>query len=295
MKKPKILAVDDKPANLLALEAVLERDFELLRAGSGPEAIALAEAHADIDVILMDVEMPAMDGYETARRIKRIATCAEIPVVFITAVYKENDYVKRGYEVGGLDYFTKPFDPDLLRMKMAVYASFRQKAAVLEERARQLRETEELMRVGRKLSAVLESLPMGVLISDVQGRICQANDEIARICESSERGWSDTYGAVLGWWDSSGQMIKDSGGPLSRALERRESTRNQPMRIRCVDGSVKPVLASASPLLGLAGEVVGAVVLIQDVTERERIAGEMEERVARLISLGVELEQSVAR
>ena len=165
MKKPPVLAVDDTPGNLIALEAVLDRDFEVVPASSGAQALEILRKRPDIVVILMDVQMPIMDGYECAERIKQLPGCDDIPIVFITAVYREDPYVKRGYAVGGIDYFTKPFDPDLLRLKMGIYSSFRQKAAVLRERELRMVETEELLKAGRKLSAVLESLPVGILIA----------------------------------------------------------------------------------------------------------------------------------
>jgi PAS domain S-box-containing protein len=291
-RKPTILAVDDTPANLVALEAVLDRDFELLFARSGQEALTLLEQGAGPDVILMDLQMPIMDGFEAATRIKKLPSCEEIPIVFITAVYNEDPYVKRGYAVGGIDYFTKPFDPDLLRLKMGVYASFRQRAAILRERERQIKETEELLQAGRKLSALLESLPVGVLISDIDGRICQSNEELSRIFKSDELIKNDAYGEMLGWWDSSGQLLKDHGGPLALALHGR-TCRNELLQIRCVDGSTKSILASASPLLGLDGKVVGAVAVIQDVSESKEIEAELEKRITRLVSLGVELQQSL--
>jgi response regulator RpfG family c-di-GMP phosphodiesterase len=197
MKKPSILAVDDTPANLIALESVLDRDFELVTASSGSKALEILEQRSDIVVVLMDVQMPIMDGYETATRIKKIPACQDIPIVFITAVYHEDPHVKRGYEVGGVDYFSKPFDPELLRLKMGIYSSFRQKAAVLREREQHIRETEELLAAGRKLSALLESLPVGVLIADVDGRICQTNDEVSRICKATETINHDDYGELI--------------------------------------------------------------------------------------------------
>src|SRR5688572_4973724 len=111
MRKATVLAVDDTPANLVALEAVLQRDFQLLIAQSGPEALALLEKQQDVDVILMDLQMPAMDGFETAQRIKAMRGCEDIPIVFITAYFSEEPFVKRGYAVGGVDYFSKPYDP----------------------------------------------------------------------------------------------------------------------------------------------------------------------------------------
>lgn len=291
-RKATILAVDDTPANLIAVEAVLERDFDLRFARSGTEAITMLEQRPDVDVILMDLQMPGMDGFEAAAQIKKLPGCEEIPIVFITAVYREEPHVKRGYAAGGVDYFSKPFDPDLLRLKMGIYASFRQKAAVLKERERQLKETEELLQAGRKLSALLEKLPVGVLIADGEGRIFQSNEAISRICKSEELLRNEQYGQMLGWWDASGHDIKAADGPLAGAL-RGKACHNERREIHCVDGSAKPVLMSASPLMGIDGQVVGAVIVIQDVSEPTRIEAELEDRITRLVSLGVELEQSI--
>src|SRR5262245_13327315 len=236
MKKPSVLAVDDTLGNLVALEAVLERDFEVIRAGSGVRAIEILQKRHDVVVILMDIQMPVMDGYETATRIKMIPGCQDIPIVFITAVYHEDPYVKRGYEVGGVDYFTKPFDPELLRLKIGIYSSFRQKAAVLREREQHILETEELLKAGRKLSAVLESLPVGILSADIDGRICQTNDEVSRICKATDAIKHDDYGEMIRWWTSGGDRLKGSDGPLSLALRSGQSAHNEQVDIRCFDG-----------------------------------------------------------
>jgi len=293
LRKANILAVDDIPANLVALDAVLAKDYNLIPVNSGKEAISLLEKRQDIDIILMDLQMPGMDGFEAAARIKQIHDCHDIPIIFITAIYKEEPFVKKGYEVGGVDYFTKPFDPDILRMKVAIYASFRQKAAVLKERERQIRESEEVLKAGRKLSSVLESLPVGVLIADMDGRICQTNEEVFRIYKSTTPMERDSYGEILGWWDSSGNTIKYADGPLARALRQGKASHSETLQIQCFDGTSKMILTSASPLLGIDGRIVGAVVVIQDVTESKKIEGELEHRITRLVSLGVELEQSV--
>ena len=92
----------------------------------GAGAIKLLETERLVDVVLMDVHMPEMDGFETAKRIKKMTRSRDIPIIFVTAVYQDDPFVKRGYEVGGIDYFSKPFDPEILRMKIAAYAAFRQ-------------------------------------------------------------------------------------------------------------------------------------------------------------------------
>jgi PAS domain S-box-containing protein len=293
-RKPRVLVVDDKRANHLAIAAVLEDECDMLFASSGAEALELLQGPASVDVVLMDVHMPEMDGFETVKRIKAIDALREIPVVFVTAVYQDDPFVKRGYEVGGIDYFSKPFDPEILRVKVAAYASLRLKADLLRQRELHIRESEEVLRVGRKLSTVLETLPVGILIADVDGRICQATETVASILNYQDELRVDLYGELLGWWESTGQAIKDRNGPLARALEG-DSSHGKPMLVQCFDGNVKTVLVSASPLRGLEGKMVGAVVLICDLTEAKLMEASLAQRVATLINLGVEIEESVAR
>jgi CheY-like chemotaxis protein len=107
-RRANVLIVDDRPSNQLAVAAVLEADHDVVLAGSGEDAIRRLKAQDDIDVILMDVQMPGMDGFEAAAEIKKIPSCRDIPIIFVTAVYKEDAHVKRGYEAGGIDYFGKP-------------------------------------------------------------------------------------------------------------------------------------------------------------------------------------------
>lgn len=296
-RKPNVLAVDDKRANLLALEATLSSECNLLVAYSGSEAIALVgQRPGSIDLILMDVQMPDMDGFETAKRIKRLPGGEDLPIIFITAVFREDPFIKQGYEAGGIDYFTKPFDPDILKLKIAVYASYKLHDELLQQRERSVKESEELLRVGRKLSLVLEALPIGVLIADVEGRICQSTEQVARILGSTIPALTDSYGEILGWWDATGRMIKDGTGPLARAIRDGETSRSEAIAIRCVDGTSKSILISASPLRGLDGKIVGAVVLLQDLTESKKIIEEeLQQRVAKLISLGVQLEEVAPR
>ena len=291
LRRINVLAVDDQPANLLALDAVLSEEDNVIPARSGPEAIEILRRRTDIDVILMDLQMPVMDGFEAAAKIKKLPGYEDVPIIFITAVYREEPFITRGYEVGAVDYFSKPFDPAMLRRKVAIYGSFRQKADVLRARELQIRETEDLLRAGRKLSGILEDVPVGVLVADVEGEICQSNEVASRICKVDAAIRRNAYGEVLGWWDANGRLIRDELSPVVRALRSGEVSHNELIDIRCLDGTEKGILVSASPLLGLDGEIVGAVVVIQDVTESKKITKDIERRLASLLSLGVELEQ----
>ncbi len=130
MKPPrsKILIVDDRVENLVALEAVLGApDYELIRARSGLDAVRCVDAHDDLAVIVMDLQMPGMDGFEAARKIKCMPHGRSVPIIFVTAVYNEDEDVRRGYACGALDFFPKPLEANLLRTKVRLYSDLRQK------------------------------------------------------------------------------------------------------------------------------------------------------------------------
>ena len=114
----KILLVDDQPANLVSLEAILEDvDRELIKAGSGPEGLK-ALLKEDISLVLLDVQMPGMDGFEMAELMRARKDTASIPIIFVTAISKEKQYVFKGYQVGAVDYLFKPLDPVILQSKV---------------------------------------------------------------------------------------------------------------------------------------------------------------------------------
>lgn len=120
--RPKVLLVDDQQPNLLALQAVLNtHDHEVVSAASGEEALRALLESDDFAVIILDVQMPGMDGYETAAHIKRRARTRDIPIIFLTAIGNDPDHSMRGYAAGGVDFIVKPFDPWALRAKVSVF------------------------------------------------------------------------------------------------------------------------------------------------------------------------------
>ena len=134
----RVLIVDDRPDSLLALEATLEPlDVDVTQASSGPDALRQVLID-DFAVILLDVQMPGMDGYETARLIKTRARSADVPIIFLTAISRETEHQLRGYEAGAVDYLAKPFDPEVLRSKVAVFMALHQQARTIEEQNRLL-------------------------------------------------------------------------------------------------------------------------------------------------------------
>ncbi|MFC5825542.1 response regulator [Nonomuraea insulae] len=166
-----ILLVDDNQESLIALEAVLRPlQQPLFKARSGPEAMKLMLRH-DFAVVLLDVLMPGMDGFETAAHIKRLDQTRDVPIIFLTGTEPGAGAAFRGYAVGAVDYLTKPFDPWVLRSKVAVFLELFRKSAVLMEQAAMLtqlvRDNEALGDFARRLGAV-ESRLEGLSESDAE-------------------------------------------------------------------------------------------------------------------------------
>jgi CheY-like chemotaxis protein len=163
-ERAKILLVDDRPENLLALEAILgSLDQDLVRAGSGEEALR-ALLKDEFALILLDAQMPGMDGFETAARIKRRTRTKDIPIIFLTAVEKDQQSSYRGYAAGGADYISKPFDPWILRAKVQVFVdlwaagrSLAAQAALLRGKVDDVGGSDVLTRLKERLVGVEEA------------------------------------------------------------------------------------------------------------------------------------------
>ncbi len=133
-----VLLVDDKPENLFALERILEDlDCRLFKATSGQEALRLVKDY-DFALVLLDVQMPDMDGFETAVLMRGTSRARHIPIIFVTAINCEQQYVFQGYETGAVDYLFKPIEPGILRSKAKVFIELCQKNALLKQRAKDL-------------------------------------------------------------------------------------------------------------------------------------------------------------
>jgi CheY-like chemotaxis protein len=138
-EKARILLVDDRAENITALEAILgSLNQQLVSARSGEEALK-ALLSDEFAVILLDVLMPGMDGFETAAHIKRRPKTQDVPIIFLTAMNSEADFAFRGYSAGAVDYIAKPFDPWVLRAKVSVFVELHLKNQQLKNQAVLLR------------------------------------------------------------------------------------------------------------------------------------------------------------
>src|ERR1051325_1960401 len=135
-ERPRVLLVDDDERNLLAVQSILDDLGEVVAARSGEEALRHL-LKGEFAVILLDVYMPGMDGYETAQIIRSREQTSRIPIVFLSAVNKEMEHLMRGYSMGAVDYVFKPVEPVVLRSKVAVFVDLYLMTREIQRKARQ--------------------------------------------------------------------------------------------------------------------------------------------------------------
>ncbi|MGK0290878.1 MAG: PAS domain S-box-containing protein, partial [bacterium] len=144
-----ILIVDDKQANIYSLETLLEsKGYDVISCLNGKEALKLLFIHAaKIDLILLDVQMPEMEGFQTAEMIKARPKTSDIPILFLTAYEKEKAHQLKGFHVGAVDYLTKPLDNDVLLSRIAVFIQLKKTQDQLKEKETILQEVNSLLQV----------------------------------------------------------------------------------------------------------------------------------------------------
>jgi PAS domain S-box-containing protein len=140
--KVNLLLVDDQPSGMLALEVVLRSpQYNLVKAASGREALKCLQEN-DFALILLDVQMPGLDGFETAERIKANESTRDIPIIFITGVSEDNLYIQKGYRTGAVDYICKPYDADILRSKVTVFIELFKKNQTIKRQSELIHQNE---------------------------------------------------------------------------------------------------------------------------------------------------------
>ncbi|MEV4003399.1 response regulator [Actinomadura sp. NPDC049753] len=171
----RILAVDDREENLTALAAVLDAlPVEVVSVTSGQAALKEL-LNDDFALILLDVVMPEMDGFETAEHIKARPRTRDVPIIFLTAGGGAGEQAFRGYAAGAVDYLTKPFDPWLLRAKVSVFVELHRRNQQLQQQARLLRQTLEEGEGG--------AAPAGCdrLLAALDQRVARIEADVARL------------------------------------------------------------------------------------------------------------------
>ena len=264
---PSILLVDDRLSNLLALEAILEPlAVHLVRANGAEEALSAVEKE-EFAVILLDVQMPGMDGYEVARRIKALEAPRLTPVIFLTALDEDRRHVNEGYESGAVDYLFKPLDPDVLRAKVRAFASMYVERDAAERRARRryadLAQLEAARASERRAAAILESITDAFYALDGDFRFTYVN-------RRAEELWGRTRDQLIGrnYVEEFPQVV----GSESFEMHQLVMTRRQPVRFE----TVSPVLQRWISINVYPEASGGISCYFQDISERKEAEAERE-------------------
>jgi PAS domain S-box-containing protein len=267
--RAKVLLVDDQVENLVALEAVLEPLGQtLVRASSGHEALGHL-LRDEFALILMDVQMPDLDGFETAAYIKRREKTRHIPIIFLTAISKELHHVFRGYSAGAVDYVLKPFDPLVLRSKVAVFID-------LYEKERALRESE------RRFRTAFEHAPIGIALMTLDGRLVDANRALLALLGRSHPDALTQHTPTLVHPDDRAVLSDNIGRVDAGEL----SAFSSELRFVRPTGEPVPTLVSASVVPDEDGKPLHVIAQVIDLTERRAAERERDRR---------QLEQSARR
>ena len=283
-----ILLVDDRPENLLALEAILEPlEQKLIYAHSGEETLRQLLRH-DVAVILLDVQMPLLDGFETAELIKQRERTRHIPIIFVTAISKEEEHVFRGYSAGAVDYVFKPFNPDVLRSKVGVFIELYAKTEQLREQAELLKEQElaDLRRESEERYRFLaEAQPDQIWTAMPNGELDYVNQ---RVLDYFDTSFSELVAA--GWLD----VIHPDDLPHTlkawqQALETGASYENELRLRRAADDSYRWHLTRAIAMRGRDGEIVKWFGSNTDIDDRKSA----EEAQTFLVEAGATLGSSL--
>ncbi|MES9972129.1 MAG: response regulator, partial [Candidatus Thiodiazotropha sp.] len=186
----KLLIVDDHAHNLFTLRALVERymDVEILEATSGQQALDTAVKEPGIDLIILDVQMPEMDGFQTASMLKIRKKTKDIPIIFLTAAFKTEEFQLKGYEVGGVDYLLKPIDDNQLLNKISTYFRLIEKERelnkILEQKVAE--RTAELAAAHQHLENIITYMGEALLVLNPEGEIESVNPAACKMLDYSE-------------------------------------------------------------------------------------------------------------
>ncbi|EGB14062.1 response regulator receiver modulated diguanylate cyclase with PAS/PAC sensor [Pseudodesulfovibrio mercurii] len=276
----KILIVDDSRTNLALLNHMLrDVECEVVQADGGLEAVELARGD-DFALILMDIQMPGMNGYEAAARIKEHERSRHVPIIFITAIFQDEENVRQGYETGAVDYLFRPVDVDVLISKVKAFLEMHRQKVLLEREVEQRRRTEAALSVAEeKYRSIFERAIEGIFQCTPEGAFLEANPAMLRILgyERVEEvvgrsGFRDRF------------MVEENDRRHYRErMERDGAVTGFEFRLQRRDGKV--VWCSESSRM-IRSETGGAFIegVLEDITERKNVELELK-RLATLDSL----------
>ncbi len=265
----KLLIVDDNANNLFSLRSLIEThmDVEVLEAGSGQQALDIALASPDIDLIILDIQMPEMDGFQTASMLKIRKKTQDIPIIFLTAAFKADEFLQKGYELGAADYLLKPIDDNLLLNKISTYFRLIEKERDLNRKLEELvaERTRELRQTNRYLQGIIENMGEALLVLSPDGIIKSANPAACRMLEYSE---ADLRGMNIGdvFEESEQEQAAAFMGTWLEALIRTGSLNSIEARFIARDQTRVPILFSRTAMSDEQGTITDILCIAKDMT-----------------------------
>jgi PAS domain S-box-containing protein len=281
MNKPyegfKLLAVDDNPDNLFTLRTLLAQHMgvEILEARSGTEALETAQAHPDIDLIILDVQMPEVDGFETAQLLKARKKTRDIPIIFLTAAFKSEEFQQRGYEIGAVDYLLKPIDDNQLINKVSTYFRLiekeRQLNQILEQKVAE--RTAELQKANQHLRKIVENMGEALFVLSPDGRIKEANPAAQRLLGYSE---AELQGMSIGdvFEEEGEEQANAFMGTWLEALIRSGALKDIEAALIDRNGERVPILFSRTAITNEAGEIGGILCIAKNMRGYRKVVCE---------------------
>lgn len=270
MIKQNILIVDDHRENLIALEAILEDQARnLIMASSGQEALQLALKH-DLALVLLDVQMPGMDGFEVARLMRNNRKTKAVPIIFVTAISKESKYVFKGYECGGVDYLFKPIDQQILTAKVEMFLEMDMQRRKLQQAVVQMK------RLKDENERLLRAMGDCVLGTDEKGLITFCNDAAGYLFgEDRDKLIGEKIDNLLFRDEDQALRWSFSDSPMAASCSSGRSWRSADPLYVHASGDVKTVSVSANSL-NLPGEAFsGVVIVVRDISEHQSSAEQL--------------------
>lgn len=269
----KILLVDDLPENLFALEVILANEnYACVKANSGNEALKILLHQQDFAIILIDVQMPLMDGFETVELIREIDKLKHVPIIFLTASIDNSLQIFKGYQAGAVDYMIKPLSPEILKAKVAIFVDLHLKTQELLVQTAQLQQLNNDLREEKLLSeyslSLIEASHDPLFAVSPEGKITDVNNATVQATGIARDSLIGTYFFSYFTEQEKSQIVYQT-------TFKNGAIANYPLILQSNKGKLIDVLFNGSVYKEDSGKALGVVLVARDVTDQNRIATEL--------------------
>ena len=269
----KILLVDDLPENLFALEVILSNNnYSCVKANSGNEALKILLHDQDFAIILIDVQMPEMDGFETVELIRQIEKLQHVPIIFLTASMDNPEQIFKGYEAGAVDYMIKPLSPEILKAKVAVFVDLYKKNQELLFQAEKLKKLNIELKAQKLLSeyslSLIEASHDPLFAINAEGKITDMNNASVNVTGILRE---KLIGTDFVDYFTEPQKARE----VYQNVFEKGLVTDLLLVIRHTNGKLTDVLFNGSLYKDVKENVLGVVMVARDVTDQKRIATEL--------------------